>query len=151
LLAIEAALNDYKKKDNLNLEHSNIKQMSKADEMKMRQNEEKAFQFLDKFCEVEKVEINENDLDWEDNFPKNNEESNINMDEDQIFDDKKFSNFSHKKKMRDINYSHYEDENLIQQHNNSNTMDVDKNNDQTTKFKKVTKNIKKRQVNDELS
>jgi hypothetical protein len=142
-----------KKEDNLNLEHSNIKQMSKADEMKMRQNEEKAFQFLDKFCEVEKVEINENDLDWEDNFPKNNEESNINMDEDQIFDDKKFSNFSHKKKMRDINYSHYDDENIMQQNNNSNTMDVEKNknNDQTTKFKKVTKNIKKRQVNDELS
>lgn len=48
LIAIENALNNYIKIDAVNINNIKIKQMNKTDEIKMRQNEEQAFKFLNK-------------------------------------------------------------------------------------------------------
>ena len=144
LIAIENALNNYIKIDAVNINNIKIKPMNKTDEIKMRQNEEQAFKFLSKFCEVEKEIIYEHDGEWEENISQN--DNDIYMDEHEICDDIKLTNISKIIKLKEKDFSNYEEENLMLQ-NNYNNYNDNKNTDQTSKFKKMLKNTKKRQVN----
>lgn len=144
LIAIQDALNNNIKIDAFNINNIKIKQMDKTEEIKMRQNEEQVFKFLSKFCEVEKEKIDEHDGECEDNISHNDKD--IYMDEHEICDDIKLTNFSKIIKLKEKDLSHYEDENFMIQNNYSNSND-NKNTDKTYKFKKMLKNTKMRQVN----
>ena len=96
------------------------------------------------FCEVEKEIIYEHDGEWEENISQN--DNDIYMDEHEICDDIKLTNISKIIKLKEKDFSNYEEENLMLQ-NKYNNYNDNKNTDQTSKFKKMLKNTKKRQVN----